>query len=147
MSATMQLVPVPIACPKCGGKLWDNRESKKNPKQPDFKCRDKACDGLFWPLREGKVWVDVVPAPAPRPVQQVQQSYGVLPGEGEEAKELHAKINADPFDAIFTRHARCLEHVVENEVPYLKTKGIVADAEAVSALVAQLFIESSRRAA
>jgi hypothetical protein len=36
-------------CPKCKGKMWDNREKKTNPKAPDFKCRDKNCDGVFWP--------------------------------------------------------------------------------------------------
>jgi hypothetical protein len=36
-------------CPKCGGRMWDNRVGKKNPKAPDYKCRDKACEGLFWP--------------------------------------------------------------------------------------------------
>lgn len=37
------------SCPKCGGRMWDNRAKKTNPKAPDYKCRDKACDGLFWP--------------------------------------------------------------------------------------------------
>lgn len=37
------------SCPVCGGKMWDNRESKKNPKAPDYKCRDKSCEGLYWP--------------------------------------------------------------------------------------------------
>lgn len=36
-------------CPVCDGKMWDNRESKKNPKAPDFKCRDKKCEGAYWP--------------------------------------------------------------------------------------------------
>lgn len=36
-------------CPSCGGKMWDNREGKKNPKAPDFKCRDKKCEGVIWP--------------------------------------------------------------------------------------------------
>lgn len=36
-------------CPKCGGRMWDNRRGKKNPKAPDFKCRTKTCDGAFWP--------------------------------------------------------------------------------------------------
>lgn len=36
-------------CPKCGGRMWDNRTSKTNPKAPDFKCRDKSCDGAYWP--------------------------------------------------------------------------------------------------
>jgi hypothetical protein len=37
------------ACPKCGGRMWDNRASKRNPKAPDFKCRDRSCDGVIWP--------------------------------------------------------------------------------------------------
>jgi hypothetical protein len=37
------------SCPKCGGQLWDNRRTKVNPKAPDFKCKDKSCDGLIWP--------------------------------------------------------------------------------------------------
>ena len=36
-------------CPKCNGKVWDNRNGKTNPKAPDFKCRDKKCDGVIWP--------------------------------------------------------------------------------------------------
>ncbi|HEU4631014.1 MAG TPA: hypothetical protein VFS08_14785 [Gemmatimonadaceae bacterium] len=39
-------------CPKCSGPMWDNRESKRNPRAPDFKCRDKACDGVIWPPRD-----------------------------------------------------------------------------------------------
>jgi hypothetical protein len=34
---------IPSACPQCGGKVWDNRDNKKNPKAPDWKCRDKEC--------------------------------------------------------------------------------------------------------
>src|SRR3954463_14901222 len=29
------------SCPKCGGRMWDNRLSKRNPKAPDFKCRNR----------------------------------------------------------------------------------------------------------
>jgi hypothetical protein len=31
--------------------MWDNRLSKRNPKAPDFKCRDRSCDGVVWPPR------------------------------------------------------------------------------------------------
>jgi hypothetical protein len=31
--------------------MWDNRLSKRNPKAPDFKCRDRSCDGVIWPAR------------------------------------------------------------------------------------------------
>lgn len=40
------------ACPKCSGPMWDNRAGKKNPKAPDFKCRDKNCDGVIWPPKQ-----------------------------------------------------------------------------------------------
>ena len=35
-------------CEKCGGAMWDNRIDKKNPKGPDFKCKDKACAHAVW---------------------------------------------------------------------------------------------------
>lgn len=41
-------------CPKCSGPLWDNRVGKRNPRAPDWKCRDKACDGVIWPPKGEK---------------------------------------------------------------------------------------------
>lgn len=49
-----------VMCPKCGGRTWDNRTTKKNPRAPDYKCRDRNCDGCVWPPRDGEA-----PAPAP----------------------------------------------------------------------------------
>lgn len=40
--------PPPAECPKCGGEMWDNRSSKRSPRAPDYKCKDKGCDGLYW---------------------------------------------------------------------------------------------------
>jgi hypothetical protein len=45
--------PVPN-CPKCQGPMWDNRVGKRNPKAPDFKCKDRECDGVVWPPRGAK---------------------------------------------------------------------------------------------
>lgn len=42
------------SCPTCQGPMWDNRVGKKNPKAPDFKCKDKTCDGVIWPPKNGK---------------------------------------------------------------------------------------------
>lgn len=39
------------ACPKCGGPMFDNRVSKRNPKAPDYKCKQRSCDGVIWPPR------------------------------------------------------------------------------------------------
>jgi len=41
-------------CPKCQGAMWDNRESKRNPKAPDYKCKNRSCDGAIWLNSEGE---------------------------------------------------------------------------------------------
>jgi hypothetical protein len=50
-AVAVTLDPEQVACPKCGGRTWDNRLTKRNPKAPDFKCRDRSCDGVVWPPR------------------------------------------------------------------------------------------------
>jgi hypothetical protein len=50
---TMRTTDEPT-CPKCGGRVWDNRLTKRNPKAPDFKCRDRSCDGVIWPPKGEK---------------------------------------------------------------------------------------------
>jgi hypothetical protein len=48
-------------CPKCSGRLWDNRkendvrELKGEKLRPDWKCRDKECDGVIWREKESKL--------------------------------------------------------------------------------------------
>jgi hypothetical protein len=56
-------------CPICGGAMWDDRTSKRNPRAPDFKCRNKprerggpGCEGVIWPARDGS------PSPYPSPI-------------------------------------------------------------------------------
>ena len=39
-------------CPKCSGDMWDNRLSKTKPTQPDYKCKDRGCDGAIWPEKK-----------------------------------------------------------------------------------------------
>ena len=51
-------------CPKCGGRMWDNRLSKRNPKAPDFKCRDRSCDGVVWPAKGRPQGAGAEPVPA-----------------------------------------------------------------------------------
>lgn len=51
-----RMTPTPAgidpSCPTCSGTMWDNRPKKQsgdmNPKAPDFKCRDKSCQGVIW---------------------------------------------------------------------------------------------------
>lgn len=56
-------------CPKCGGRMWDNRLTKKNAKAPDFKCRDRSCDGVIWPeKKDEKKQPTTVPDDFPPPL-------------------------------------------------------------------------------
>lgn len=66
--ATVDANGMPL-CPVCGGAMWDDRASKRNPRAPDFKCRNKprerggpGCEGVIWPARDGS------PSPYPPPV-------------------------------------------------------------------------------
>jgi hypothetical protein len=60
-------------CPICGGAMWDNRPKKAsgamNVKAPDFKCKDKTCEGVIWPPRSGgaKPRVQAASPPPPPP--------------------------------------------------------------------------------
>src|SRR5438067_9206173 len=42
-----------VSCPKCGGRMWDNRLTKRNPRAPDYKCQNRSCDGVIWPAKGG----------------------------------------------------------------------------------------------
>jgi hypothetical protein len=61
-------------CPKCQGPMWDNRAGKRNPKAPDFKCKDRECDGVIWPPRGAK------PADASGAADAPEASGAVAPG-------------------------------------------------------------------
>ena len=60
-------------CPKCQGPMWDNRVGKRNPKAPDFKCKDKECDGVIWPPR------GTAPVAAAAPAQGTPAPVGAVP--------------------------------------------------------------------
>lgn len=53
--------PGSVECPKCGSGMWDNRVGKRNPKAPDFKCRDRTCDGVIWPPKTTQPSASVKP--------------------------------------------------------------------------------------
>ena len=47
-----------VSCPKCGGRMWDNRLTKRNPRAPDYKCQNRSCDGVIWPAKAGTPTAD-----------------------------------------------------------------------------------------
>ena len=44
-----------VTCDKCGGEVWDNRTNKRNPKGPDYKCKDTACNRAAWVNKDGSL--------------------------------------------------------------------------------------------
>jgi hypothetical protein len=75
-------------CPICGGPMWDDRISKRNPRAPDFKCRNKprerggpGCEGVIWPARDGS------PSPYPPPVPRRSASSAPPPTPGSPLDE------------------------------------------------------------
>ena len=79
----MATVYEPITtCQKCGkSPVWDNRRNKKNPKGPDFKCKDPECAEAFW-LKEP----DEPKAQKPTPTRSHSQiTVGQLADKMDEA--------------------------------------------------------------
>jgi hypothetical protein len=57
------------ACPKCGGAMWDNRLTKKNPRAPDYKCKAAGCDGVVWPSNQSLPAQGQGPTAAAKPTE------------------------------------------------------------------------------
>lgn len=60
---------IPDACTSCGGPIWDNRLDKRNPKAPDWKCRDKSCVDERGFVTGG--WCEAAPLGAPDDVPPI----------------------------------------------------------------------------
>ena len=85
-------------CPLCGGPMWDDRLSKRNPRAPDFKCRNKprerggpGCEGVIWPARDGSA--SPYPAPAPR-----RSSPGASPPPDDAPRDAPPVWDGPPLD-------------------------------------------------
>jgi hypothetical protein len=96
-AAVGSVAPGMPACPICGGPMWDDRTSKRNPKAPDFKCKNKprerggpGCEGVIWPPRDG--------SPSPYPASAPRRSVG-SPSSGSSADNGPPPFNdAPPHD-------------------------------------------------
>lgn len=69
-----------VSCPKCGGRMWDNRLTKRNPRAPDYKCQNRSCDGVIWPPKAAAA----APADAKEPRKPTQAESVLIGGEEEE---------------------------------------------------------------
>jgi hypothetical protein len=120
-------------CPKCSGRMWDNRASKRNPRAPDFKCRNRACDGVLWPSEHR------VASPVIQPARLVIARDETAPVAGAECT---------PIDSLSTLRNKYLElsdFVLRSVRPKYQEQGLECASETVAAIAATLFIAETRR--
>lgn len=127
------------ACPKCGGAMWDNRATKRNPKAPDFKCRDRSCDGVLWPgqMKEPVAAIpgEVRGVPAPEPNVETDSTRGPLASTVE--RVVHDSLRACYLDV--TRF------VLADVRPLYEDAGVSCTDATVAAIAATVFISVCRR--
>ena len=91
--------PATVVCPACGATgFWDNRESKKRPESPDFRCRNAECKGAK-PVQDPRPYALWIPeewerTPPPPSSKRVPSPPVLLPNETGEEDYLDAV--ADP---------------------------------------------------
>jgi hypothetical protein len=123
------------ACPDCGGEMYDNRATKKNPKQPDFKCKDykAGCQGVIWPPKTA-----VVNGNRQQSRTQAQPTtIGDLPGDP-------APLTDVDFATLCNRYRECVGYVVKQIVPGLVQADIGCDPASIAAMSATLFIARTK---
>lgn len=75
-------------CPQCGGDMWDNSMSKRNPRAPDYVCKDRQnCDGA--------VWLDDTGRNAAQGRQQIREGGGNVAGPANPQRPSHPPIILD----------------------------------------------------
>jgi hypothetical protein len=141
-----------VACPKCGGGMYDNRLTKKNPKQPDFKCKryKEGCEGVVWPPKEfGGRRPAVVAKPAPPSFSN--RSNDELPdylrdAEQEDVRELQAKIGFDtaPLQKDLSLYQALTEYVIRDIAPIYEKAKIGLSPESTAAITATLYISAKK---
>jgi len=141
-TSTAPLTGAP-ACPKCSGRMWDNRASKRNPKAPDFKCRDRSCDGVLWPGQHKAAELVITP----RRVAQDEAPEGRRAQEGQqEAEGRGASGSADRpgRDALRRCYLDVTDFVLAEVRPKYQDAGVSCTDATVAAMAATLFIATCR---
>ena len=138
-NATTAEAPVAgsATCPKCGGRMWDNRASKRNPKAPDFKCRDRRCDGVLWP---GKHNVARPIVERRSPVEGRGPAQAPTPEHTKRAEHDAGDAGAEPRRSLRACYLDVTDFVLADVRPRYEAVGVRCTDATVAAIVATLFI-------
>lgn len=162
--ATSHVVSDTPACPVCCGRMWDNRRTKRNPKAPDFRCRDRSCTGVIWHYRDSIDRPGGDSPPSPRRgqlepiapvVARVLASIGTDPSvagspspekENDAATPGHESPNGppclprDPAAGTRALYRRTVKYVGRHVIPLCGQFGLAVSSDTFAAMVATLFI-------
>lgn len=129
-----------MQCQQCGSQdFWDNRETKTNPKQPDYKC--KQCGKAIWlqpkGAKSGGYSKPVRQSPPPNYAPDgPDQSAPPPPELYAEPQEIKQRVQS-----LYLEH---LEFVLASVIPPLEEKGIPCDMTGVNAACATLMIQQGK---
>lgn len=130
-------------CPKCGGsKMYDNRETKTNPKAPDFKCATSGCDGAIWPVRDQKG-----PSKANTVATQGRDMGPHVPGLDDAApySQITSEHTAQPSVKSTQMYLDAMKFVVDKVVPIWEAGKVPYTASDINAATATVMIDHQRR--
>lgn len=133
MSTAAASYAAPVACPECGGDLWDNRadNAKKNDgrRRPDFRCKDNR-DHVIWPPREKKG------------ESRSNGSNGTAPAAPPPAP-LTAEEKGEALRRLLSLHTTITRHVISQESTLMDTGKVGDSPEAASTRINTLFIAAT----
>ena len=123
-----------VTCPECGGRMWDNRETKRNPKAPDYKCRDRACSGVIWPPKKG------MPQPSVKPLTtQGKEPYS----SGPRIDAIDGSAPLEKLDRLFALYGVCLAEAIQQS-DKLRDADIGTDPQTIASMTATIFIQAAK---
>ena len=124
------------ACPKCSGRMWDNRATKRNPKAPDFKCRDRSCDGVLWPGQHNAA------TPVITPRHHHENGTG---SDVEQRGDSNGTSDHSPRDGLRGCYLELTDFVLAEVRPKYQDAGVPCTDATVAAIAATMFIAACRR--
>ena len=130
------------ACPVCGGRMWDNRSRKTNPKAPDFKCRTPECSGRIWPGQltvESHADVPVGDTTRPGPLADAVRSVVETVTAQTRRAQVRAELRACYLDAT--------DFVLGEVRAKYEAAGVPCTDATVAAITATVFIATCNRGA
>lgn len=139
-----------VPCDHCGrDEYWDNRESKTNPKAPDYKCANKECKDPKsgypfgrWEKDRSKWGKGAAPAKAP---VKAEPQGGRITGDDTTPDERGEKVFSWPaLTYTYGKLYKAVHGTMESVLGGDEGTVVVIDQQAIQAAVATLLIQGEK---